>query len=133
LPNSSFSACRIRITTASPASTIEGTIFTADPTLLALKEDVQPAPPNPASAAPSAGNPSYRIVPLSNIASYTISSGGDPDVLDLVKQLDGYVVDKEAMRKKEMNAVKKAREWEASRGKGVSQEAQDLFDHIART
>ncbi|KAF2426205.1 hypothetical protein EJ08DRAFT_700117 [Tothia fuscella] len=136
---------RIRITTHSTPSTttIEGTIFTATttPPLLAIKEDDKsstPAPPNPSSANTSSSTnstPNYRIISIANIASYHITPGGDTDVLNLVKELETgeWNVDKDAMKKREAVAVRKVREMEERRGKGVSGEAQELFDHIVRT
>jgi len=39
----------------------------------------------------------------------------------------------EALRQREEKAVQEAKRYEATRGKGVTREAQEVFDHISRT
>lgn len=41
--------------------------------------------------------------------------------------------DNDALNSREAQAIREAKKWESSRGKGVSREAQDIHDHIMRT
>ena len=54
-----------------------------------------------------------------------------PSFTDAVPQVQA--LDIRALKAREANAVAKALEGEAKRGKGVTQEAQDLFDAFNRT
>lgn len=41
-------------------------------------------------------------------------------------------LDIEGLRRKEAQAIAKMREFDATRGKGVTREAQEIFDHFHR-
>lgn len=111
---------RVRITTTLTTHPIlEGQIFTVDPLtdLLALRASSSPNP---------AGN--YHIIPLSQISAFKILSPPEEGKTEPIAKLD-----MEALRQREEKAVLEAKKYEATRGKGVSREAQDIFDHVSRT
>jgi hypothetical protein len=82
----------------------------------------------------------YHIIPISQIAAFHILQlpvegdcveGSGPGFEGAMPSISK--VDMEALRQREENAVKEMKKFEASRGKGVSKEAQEIYDHIART
>ncbi|EED22053.1 conserved hypothetical protein [Talaromyces stipitatus ATCC 10500] len=120
---------RIRITTATPnTSTIEGTLFTACPitNLVAINTSNQ-ASPNPTSSIQSGD---YHIIPTSRIQSFQVISPA-PAVVDGAPSLQ--TLETRALKAREANAIFKLQEAEARRGKGVTREAQDIFDAFSRT
>ncbi|OOF99124.1 hypothetical protein ASPCADRAFT_204785 [Aspergillus carbonarius ITEM 5010] len=125
---SSAIGARVRITTAPVAATIEGTLFTACPitNLVAI---------NTADGKQTnAGD--YRIVPVSRIQSFQLlslppSNADGASFSDAVPVL--HALDIRSLKTREATAVGKLQESEARRGKGVTREAQDLFDAFSRT
>jgi len=82
----------------------------------------------------------YHIIPISQIAAFHILQlpvegdrveGSGPGFEGAMPSISK--VDMEALRQREENAIKEMKKFEASRGKGVSKEAQEIYDHIART
>ncbi|KAL5357489.1 anticodon-binding domain-containing protein [Aspergillus floccosus] len=119
---------RVRITTAQQ-STIEGTLFTADPitNLVAIN-----------TADPKQAQADYHIFPVSRIQSFQLlslappSTAADgPSFSDAVPSV--HALDIRALKNRETTAIGKLHENEARRGKGVTREAQDIFDAISRT
>ncbi|KAL1997980.1 hypothetical protein VTN02DRAFT_270 [Thermoascus thermophilus] len=131
----------VRITTAAPASsTLEGTLFTACPITNLVAINVSTPPPTPITAANAsqaqAGD--YHIIPVSRIQSFQLlslapsSNNADgPSFTDAYPAL--HALDIRALKAREASAVAKLQEREARRGKGVTKEAQDLFDAFSRT
>lgn len=120
---------RVRITTAAPnTSTIEGTLFTACPitNLLAINTSNQTSPNPTNSSQPG----DYHIIPVSRIHSFQVISPTLPNV-DVSSPLQA--LDTRALKAREANAVAKLQEAESKRGKGVTREAQDIFDAFSRT
>jgi hypothetical protein len=120
--------CSIRITTALADRSIEGQIFSVDPSssLVAIKEtDGKPAPPNPNTLAA----PSFRIISVANIASFQLL--GEPESVETFAPVTQ--AEREMMRKREADAIKKEKKKQADKGKGVTKEAQELYDFIGRT
>ncbi|KAL2871001.1 anticodon-binding domain-containing protein [Aspergillus lucknowensis] len=121
---------RVRISTSPVASTIEGTLFTACPitNLVAI---------NTADGKQGqAGD--YHIIPIPRIQSFQIvslapsSQNNDThSFADAVPSL--HALDIRALKAREASAVAKLQENEARRGKGVTREAQDIFDAFSRT
>lgn len=118
----------MRITTAQQ-STIEGTLFTADPitNLVAIN-----------TADPKQAQAGYHIFPVSRIQSFQLlslappSTAADgPSFSDAVPSV--HALDIRALKNREATAIGKLHENEARRGKGVTREAQDIFDAISRT
>lgn len=121
---------RIKVTTTAPHSqTLEGTLFTACSILNVLAINTTPAPPNPSST--TANQPGdYHIIPLSKIQSFTIIS--------LAETTDGFTnaipqitkVDTKKLKAREETRIRKLQEEERKRGKGVSAEAQSLYNFL---
>lgn len=104
-------------------------MFTADPTtnLVAIN-----------TADPKQTQGDYHIIPISRIQSFDVVSLGPsanaadgPSFTDAVPPV--HALDIRALKNREANAIGKLRESEARRGKGVTREAQDIFDAIGRT
>lgn len=133
----------VRITTnsptPSPASTsLEGTLFTACPitNLVAIntKPNLSPSDAKQAQAG------DYHIIPVSRIQNFQIislpsassnNSENPPSFADAVPPVQA--LDIRALKNREATVIGKVLEGEARRGKGVTQEAQDLFDAFSRT
>ncbi|KAL4955519.1 anticodon-binding domain-containing protein [Aspergillus filifer] len=116
---------RVRITTNPASSTLEGTLFTACPitNLIAI---------NTADAKKAqAGD--YHIIPISRIQSFQLLSVASEatSFSDATPPL--HALNIRALKNREASAVAKMQEGEARRGKGVTREAQDLFDAFSRT
>ncbi|PYH78156.1 hypothetical protein BO82DRAFT_343272 [Aspergillus uvarum CBS 121591] len=121
---------RVRISTAPVASTIEGTLFTADPITNLVAIDT--------ADGKQSQTGDYRIIPISRIQSVQILSlapsattSDGPSFADAVPPL--HALDIRSLKNREANAIAKAHESEARRGKGVTREAQDIFDAFSRT
>ncbi|KAF2402440.1 hypothetical protein EJ06DRAFT_507308 [Trichodelitschia bisporula] len=114
---------RVRITTTLPNHTLEATLFAACSVtnLLALREG--PPPSGPASP-PS----TFHVVPLSQVAGWKILSPPPQEAEPELPRLG-----MEAFRAREEKAVREAQRKEANRGRGVSAEAQEVFDHFEKT
>ncbi|KAL4895384.1 anticodon-binding domain-containing protein [Aspergillus ambiguus] len=119
---------RVRITTAQRPP-IEGTLFTADPVtnLVAIN-----------TADPKNPQADYRIFPISRIQSFQLlslaTSAAAPDGPSFAEAVPPvHALDTRALKNREASAVAKLHESEARRGKGVTREAQDIFDAISRT
>ncbi|KAA8644378.1 hypothetical protein EYZ11_001395 [Aspergillus tanneri] len=122
---------RVRISTAAPAvSTIEGTLFTACPitNLVAINT----------ADGKQVQTGDYHVIPVSRIQSFQLltlaPSTGTPEgpsFSDAVPPV--HALDIRALKTREANAVSKLQENEARRGKGVTREAQKLFDAFSRT
>ncbi|OAX76932.1 hypothetical protein ACJ72_08775 [Emergomyces africanus] len=139
---------RIRVTTTSPTSTThEGTLFTACPITNLIAINTSPSPPTPiSSSAPALSHPSdYHIIPVSRIHSFQLlslpphsaSSSSSPAEQQNPSFANAYPsiypLDIRALKNREAAAIAKLHEREQRRGKGVSKEAQDLFDAFSRT
>ncbi|OJJ30419.1 hypothetical protein ASPWEDRAFT_45997 [Aspergillus wentii DTO 134E9] len=128
---------RVRISTAPPAvTTLEGVLFTACPitNLVAINT----AASSPAADTKQGPAGDYHVVPVSRIQSFQIVSlapsanGSDgPSFTDAVPAL--HALDIRALKHREATAIGKVHEGEARRGKGVTRDAQDIFDAFSRT
>jgi hypothetical protein len=97
--------------------------------LLAIKDvNSPPAPPTPSSTAP--GN--YHLVSLAHVTGFEIvQSAAEGEAEQAVQSITK--AENEALNSREAHAIRELKKWETTRGKGVSKEAQEIFDHIART
>ena len=141
--------CRVKLSTASATSAssssapdaMEGTVFAACPLTNLIAINTAPPPSNPSSA--TAAQPGdYHIIPVSRIQSFqlvsfaadALSKGEEPTI----GGFDGAVpsiggVDIKALEAREQATIARIKEKEASRGRGVTKEAQEIFDALART
>jgi len=118
---------RVKLVTAAPNSiTLEGTIFTACRTtnILAICTT---------SAASGSSSPSdYHLIPVSRIQSIDVLSLPATTNPEEAQQSISRV-DLKALKARETAAIRKIKERDATKGKGVTREAQDIFDALART
>ncbi|KAL6707774.1 hypothetical protein ACN47E_003674 [Coniothyrium glycines] len=127
---------RIKLTTAPNNTVLEGTLFTACNVTNAIAINTAPAPPNP--SAPLSSQPGdYHIIPFAHILSFEIVGPGERAV-DTTGGFDGALpsiakVDMAAAHAREEQTIREMKKKDAQKGKGVSKEAQELFDAISRT
>ncbi|KAK2740278.1 hypothetical protein FQN57_006158 [Myotisia sp. PD_48] len=150
---------RVRVTTSQPGSiTLEGTLFTACPITNLLAINSSPpstSPQQPASLAETQQSllqtGDFHILPIARVHTFQLlsmppqsisasspSSSSSPNSADPTTpfanaQPSIHSLDIRALRNREATAIAKLRELEAQRGKGVSKEAQALFDAFRRT
>jgi len=131
----------IKLTTAAPHShDYEGTLFTACPILNVVAINTRSPPPNPATnAAAQPGD--YHIIPISRIQSFqllalasaaaaAIAESGESDFAHAQPAIGP--VDAKRLQQREDERVRKLMEEEQNRGKGVTDEAQALFDAMRK-
>ncbi|KAJ5669683.1 hypothetical protein N7462_010753 [Penicillium macrosclerotiorum] len=133
---SSAIGSRVRITTAAPnASTFEGLLFTACPITNLVAINTSPTPPSGDSKQAQSGD--YEVVPVSRIQSFQLitlpssNSSESPSFTDAQPAIQA--LDTRALKAREAKAIGEALDREARRGKGVTREAQDIFDAFSRT
>ncbi|KAJ5380739.1 uncharacterized protein N7496_003167 [Penicillium cataractarum] len=127
---------RVRITTAAPnASTLEGTLFTACPITNLVAINTSPSAPTADAKQAQSGD--YHVIPVSRIQSFQLlalpssNSSDAPSFTDAQPSIQA--LDTRALKARETKAIGEAMDREARRGKGVTREAQDLFDAFSRT
>jgi hypothetical protein len=126
----------IKITCAPNNNVLEGTLFTACNLTNAIAINTAPAPPNP--SAPLASQPGdYHIIPFAHILSFEIVGSGER-VAESPAGFDGAMpsiskIDLAALQAREEQTIRDMQKKDAQKGKGVSKEAQELFDFIAKT
>lgn len=126
----------IKITCAPNNNVLEGTLFTACNLTNAIAINTAPASPNP--SAPLASQPGdYHIIPFAHIVSFEIV-GSAERAAESAPGFDGVVpsiakVDLAALQAREEQTIREMKKKDAQKGKGVSREAQELFDAISRT
>lgn len=98
-----------------------------------------PIPPNPSTNLASQPG-DYKVIPVSSIQNFLIlssnptsdnSEGPDAAFENTVPSI--AKVDLSALKAKEELAIRKVKEHNATRGKNVTKEAQDIFDWFIRT
>ncbi|KAF2625119.1 hypothetical protein BU25DRAFT_412917 [Macroventuria anomochaeta] len=127
---------RIKITCAPNNNVLEGTLFTACNTTNAIAINTAPAPPNPSASLFSQPG-DYHIIPFAHILSFEIiglgerapepNAGFDGAIPSIAK------VDMAALMAREEQTIREMKKKDAQKGKGVSREAQEIFDTLART
>lgn len=129
----------MKLTAAGPQpQTYEGTLFTACPILnvVILNTRSSAAPPTPAvNGNAQAGD--YHIIPVSRIQTFQITSpatgvesGGEASFANTLPPIGP--VDVARLRQREQARIEKLKEEERNRGKGVTKEAQAIFDSFKR-
>jgi hypothetical protein len=126
----------VRITTAQPnQSILEGTLFTACPITNLVAINTAP-PANPGDAK-QAQNGDYHVIPISRIHNFQLLALAVPSSSNSSSFTDAQptiqALDTRALKMRESKAIGEAFDREARRGKGVTREAQDLFDAFSRT
>ena len=109
----------IKLTTTAPQSqTYEGTLFTACPVLNLVAINTRP------TAASDSGD--YHIIPVSRIQNFQITS--------LATQQPSALppVDTKRLKDRETARIAQLKDQAADRGKGVSKEAQAIYDALKR-
>ncbi|KAI9761682.1 MAG: Triose-phosphate Transporter [Chaenotheca gracillima] len=135
---------RIRVTTTLN-QTFEGTLFTADPITNLIAINTTPPPPTPTSASTSAQPGDYVIIPISKLQNFQLvalaatdggaagaKNGTIPSTFEAALP-SVRSIDMKALKAREKAAVEKELANERNRGKGVGQEAQDIYDALKRT
>lgn len=127
---------RIKITCAPHNIVLEGTLFTTCNITNAIAINTAPAPPNP--TAPLSSQPGdYHIIPFAHIISFELIGQGER-VPDSGPGFDGALpsiskVDVDALKAREEQTIRDMKKKDAQKGKGVTKDAQEIFDFIART
>ncbi|KAJ5759351.1 hypothetical protein N7520_006507 [Penicillium odoratum] len=126
---------RVRITTAAPTtSTFEGTLFTVCPITNLVAVNTSPVTTSTDSKQAQSGD--YHVIPVSRIQSFQLISlpsntSDSPSFTDAQPTIQA--LDTRALKAREIKAVSEILDREARRGKGVTREAQDIFDAFSRT
>ncbi|KAF2711456.1 hypothetical protein K504DRAFT_220014 [Pleomassaria siparia CBS 279.74] len=127
---------RIKITCAPHNNVLEGTLFTTCNVTNAIAINTAPAPPNP--SAPLQSQPGdYHIIPFAHIINFELIGPGER-VPESAPGFDGALpsiskVDLDALKAREEQTIRDMKKKDAQKGKGVTKEAQEIFDTIART
>jgi len=124
---------RVKITTAAPHSqTYEGTLFTACPVLHIVAVNTRAASNDPATNA-AAQPADYHVIPFTRIASFQVLSpqqGGDGSIANALPPIGP--VDLKQLQKREEARIEQLKAQESDRGKGVTREAQAIYDAFKR-
>lgn len=115
---------------------LEGTLFTTCNVTNAIAINTAPAPPNP--TAPLASQPGdYHIIPFAHILNFELigvgerQSGSAPGFDGALPSISK--VDMDAIKAREEQTIREMKKKDAQKGKGVTKEAQEIFDAINRT
>ncbi|RYN18069.1 hypothetical protein AA0115_g11496 [Alternaria tenuissima] len=127
---------RIKVTCAPGKNVLEGTLFTACNLPHAIAINTAPAPPNPSASIFSQPG-DYHIIPFAHIESFEIIGTGER-ASESAPGFDGALpsiskVDLAALQAREDQTIREMKKKDMQKGKGVSPEAQELFDAISRT
>lgn len=127
---------RVKLTTAAPHSqTYEGSLFTACPILNIVAINTRSASANVIANAKSEPG-DYHVIPVSRIQSFQIlslASGAEngANTFATAQPLVGPV-DVKRLEERERAKINKLKEAEQNRGKGVTKEAQAIYDAFKR-
>ncbi|KAJ5662059.1 uncharacterized protein N7477_009675 [Penicillium maclennaniae] len=121
---------RVRITTAAPATaTIEGMLFTACPITNLVAINTSPSPLSGDAKQAQSGD--YHVIPISRIQNFQLLAL--PSASSESPHSPMLCPPSRLSMPREVKAVGEALDREARRGKGVTSEAQDIFDAFSRT
>lgn len=127
---------RIKLTTAAPHSqTYEGTLFTACSILNIVAINTRTTSPSPSTDA-KAQPGDYHVIPVSRIQSFQVLSL--PSTTETgassftTAQPPIGPVDVKRLEERERAKINKLKEDDRNRGKGVTKEAQAIFDSFKR-
>jgi hypothetical protein len=128
---------RVRVTCAVDNKVLEGTLFTACNITNAIAINSAPAPPNPsASLASQPGN--WHIIPFAHILNFKVFDSPGERIAESGPGFDSALpsiskIDLDALKAREENTIREIKRKDALKGKGVTKEAQEVFDFLART
>lgn len=132
-----MSVChRVRVTAAPENNKLEGILFTVSSLTNTIAIDTAPPPPNPSSSAQNKPC-DFHLIPVTHITSFEVLGLGER-VPGSGPGFDGALppiesINPEAVKAREEMTIKEMKQKDSLRGKGVSREAQELFDYIRRT
>lgn len=124
---------RVKLTTSSPSLTLEGIIFTTCPITNIVA--INTAAATATTSSTSANIPGdYHLIHTSRVQSFSIVSLATSlaDSITSAAQ-DLSKVDFRAVKAREETAIRKIKEKDATRGKGVTKEGQEIYDQMWRT
>jgi hypothetical protein len=109
-------------------------LFTACPITNLVAINTSPSPLSGDAKQAQSGD--YHVIPISRIQNFQLlalpsNSSESPSFTDALPSIQA--LDARALKQREAKAVGEALDREARRGKGVTREAQDLFDAFSRT
>lgn len=92
-----------------------------------------PAPPNPSSTLSNQPG-DYHIIPIKHISSFDIVSLDPNAAKQTISTVQPPIaaVDIKKLRDREEAKIRQLRDQEANKGKGVSREAQQIYDALRR-
>jgi hypothetical protein len=111
---------RVKIGTQQSKS-FDGTVFTVANGLVAINTGASTS----SGTSSSAGN-TFHFIPTSQISSLTTYPDNVPE------SLAPYKLDRDILQKREDKAVEKVLEQDRKVGRGVTKEAQELFNYFDR-
>jgi hypothetical protein len=120
----------IKITCAPTNNVLEGTLFTACNLTNAIAINTASAPSNP-SVPPASQPGDFHILSFEIVGSAERAPEAAPGFDAAVPSISK--VDIAALQAREEHTIREMKKKDAQKGKGVSKEAQELFDAIART
>jgi protein LSM12 len=126
----------IKLTTAAPENkTYDGILYTADPITSLVVINVRTPTINPSTDIASQPG-DYRIIPISRIQSFQIvslTSGNNVSESDIATARPSVAeLDVKRLEKRVADRVQALKEQEQNKGKGVTKEAQAIFDAFRR-
>ncbi|KAI9717949.1 MAG: hypothetical protein M1828_007041 [Chrysothrix sp. TS-e1954] len=121
---------RIKVTTASPEVTLEGTLSAACPTTNLLI--INTAAAASGLGAENALQPAnYHILPISRVSGFSITALMEASARTSLASLTHP--DPQILKAREEEAIRQMKAKDATRGKGVGKEGQEIFDAFFRT
>ncbi|OCK83002.1 hypothetical protein K432DRAFT_291987 [Lepidopterella palustris CBS 459.81] len=127
---------RIKVTCAPLNNVLEGTLFTTCNITNSIAINTVTPPPNPSSTLSSQPG-DYHIIPFAHILNIELLGPGER-IPESGPGFDGALpsitkVDFDALRAREEAVIRKMKERDSMKGRGVTKEAQEIFDALART
>lgn len=125
---------RIKLTTAAPHSqTYEGSLFSADPILNVVSINTR-STSNASSGNAKAEPGDFHLISVSRIQSFQLLSLASDSTANTFATAQPAIgpVDVKRLEERERAAINKLKEAEQNRGKGVTKEAQSIYDSFKR-
>lgn len=117
----------VKLTTVSPVTSLQGTLFTADPTLNLVALKTSATDPN------ASGNDDYHVIPISKIQSFQVVSLAPRDANGMPSNVAPITAsDNKALKAREAARIRELQEVKRKTGVDVPADAQALFDALYR-